>query len=162
MLLVVLIMWRLRSYASIMDLKLTYGVLELFFTFCYLGFHHFGQVIITMNMILLSSMVVFVLFTPVLQTLDAPSFFLEILAEKESGIFKQILSGKLDFHSAPWPSISDSAKELVQKMLERDPRKRISAHEVLCTSYCPKLRKSFFMLNSKMIWLMCRSPMDCG
>ncbi|CAI0556860.1 unnamed protein product [Linum tenue] len=53
-------------------------------------------------------------------------------AETESGIFRQILHGKIDFVSEPWPSISDSAKELIKKMLEKDPRKRISAHEVLC------------------------------
>ena len=52
--------------------------------------------------------------------------------ETEAGIFKQILHGDLDFVSEPWPSISDSAKELVKQMLERDPRSRISAHEVLC------------------------------
>ncbi|GKV32283.1 hypothetical protein SLEP1_g40897 [Rubroshorea leprosula] len=53
-------------------------------------------------------------------------------AETESGIFREILHGKLDLESDPWPNISDSAKDLMQKMLERDPRKRISAHEVLC------------------------------
>ncbi|KAF8018233.1 hypothetical protein BT93_H3200 [Corymbia citriodora subsp. variegata] len=53
-------------------------------------------------------------------------------AETESGIFRQILQGKLDFVSDPWPSISDSAKDLIKKMLERDPRKRLTAHEVLC------------------------------
>ncbi|XP_041021556.1 calcium-dependent protein kinase 11-like isoform X1 [Juglans microcarpa x Juglans regia] len=53
-------------------------------------------------------------------------------AETETGIFRQILQGKLDFESAPWPSISESAKDLIRKMLERDPTKRISAHEVLC------------------------------
>ncbi|CAI0396414.1 unnamed protein product [Linum tenue] len=53
-------------------------------------------------------------------------------AETESGIFRQILHGKIDFVSEPWPSISDSAKGLIKKMLEKDPRKRISAHEVLC------------------------------
>ncbi|KAL5558459.1 hypothetical protein UlMin_034670 [Ulmus minor] len=53
-------------------------------------------------------------------------------AETEAGIFKQILRGKVDFDSEPWPVISDSAKDLIQKMLERDPRRRISAHEVLC------------------------------
>ncbi|XP_065881100.1 calcium-dependent protein kinase 11 [Euphorbia lathyris] len=53
-------------------------------------------------------------------------------AENESGIFKLILRGKLDFESEPWPTISDSAKDLIRKMLERDPRTRISAHEVLC------------------------------
>ncbi|KAB1212092.1 Calcium-dependent protein kinase 11 [Morella rubra] len=53
-------------------------------------------------------------------------------AETEAGIFRQILQGKLDFESAPWPSISESAKDLIRKMLERDPRRRISAHEVVC------------------------------
>ncbi|OIW06564.1 hypothetical protein TanjilG_03958 [Lupinus angustifolius] len=53
-------------------------------------------------------------------------------AETEAGIFKQILHGELDFKSEPWPNISDSAKDLVKKMLDRDPKRRISAHEVLC------------------------------
>ncbi|KAG8088886.1 hypothetical protein GUJ93_ZPchr0011g27464 [Zizania palustris] len=55
-------------------------------------------------------------------------------AETEAGIFRQILRGKLDFESEPWPSISDSAKDLVRNMLCRDPRNRLSAHEVLCKS----------------------------
>ena len=53
-------------------------------------------------------------------------------SETEAGIFRQILRGKLDFESEPWPSISDSAKDLVRTMLCRDPTKRLSAHEVLC------------------------------
>uniref|UniRef100_A0A0E0MCX9 non-specific serine/threonine protein kinase n=1 Tax=Oryza punctata TaxID=4537 RepID=A0A0E0MCX9_ORYPU len=53
-------------------------------------------------------------------------------AETEAGIFRQILRGKLDFESEPWPSISDSAKDLVRNMLCRDPTKRLTAHEVLC------------------------------
>lgn len=48
------------------------------------------------------------------------------------GIFRQILQGKLDFESEPWPGISDSAKDLIRKMLDRNPKKRLSAHEVLC------------------------------
>nr|XP_011458410.1 PREDICTED: calcium-dependent protein kinase 11-like isoform X4 [Fragaria vesca subsp. vesca] len=53
-------------------------------------------------------------------------------AETEAGIFRQIMQGKIDFDSEPWPSISESAKDLMLKMLERDPRRRITAHEVLC------------------------------
>ncbi|KAF3444219.1 hypothetical protein FNV43_RR13909 [Rhamnella rubrinervis] len=53
-------------------------------------------------------------------------------AETEMGIFRQILQGKLDFESEPWPAISDSAKDLIRKMLERNPKKRLTAHEVLC------------------------------
>ncbi|XP_065873321.1 calcium-dependent protein kinase SK5 isoform X2 [Euphorbia lathyris] len=53
-------------------------------------------------------------------------------AETEIGIFRQILQAKLDFESEPWPSISDSAKDLIRKMLERSPKRRLTAHEVLC------------------------------
>ena len=53
-------------------------------------------------------------------------------AESEQGIFEQVLKGDLDFSSEPWPSISESAKDLVRKMLIRDPKKRLTAHEALC------------------------------
>ncbi|KAI4319556.1 hypothetical protein MLD38_033141 [Melastoma candidum] len=52
--------------------------------------------------------------------------------ETEQGIFEQVLKGDLDFESEPWPSISDEAKDLVRRMLVRDPKKRLTAHEVLC------------------------------
>ncbi|KAI3822675.1 hypothetical protein L1987_10270 [Smallanthus sonchifolius] len=52
--------------------------------------------------------------------------------ESENEIFEEVLRGKLNFSSDPWPSISESAKDLVRKMLVRNPRKRITAHEVLC------------------------------
>ncbi|KAI3823385.1 hypothetical protein L1987_04820 [Smallanthus sonchifolius] len=52
--------------------------------------------------------------------------------ESENEIFEEVLRGKLDFSSDPWPSISESAKDLVRKMLIRDPRKRITPHGVLC------------------------------
>lgn len=45
-----------------------------------------------------------------------------------------MLHGDLDFASDPWPSISDDAKDLVRRMLVRDPKKRLTAHEVLCES----------------------------
>ncbi|XP_057421700.1 calcium-dependent protein kinase SK5 [Lotus japonicus] len=53
-------------------------------------------------------------------------------AETEQGIFRQILMGRLDFQSEPWPSISDSAKDLIRKMLDRNPKTRLTAHQVLC------------------------------
>ncbi|KAJ4978446.1 hypothetical protein NE237_009226 [Protea cynaroides] len=52
--------------------------------------------------------------------------------ETEQGIFEQVLKGELDFESDPWPSVSDGAKDLVRRMLVRDPKKRLTAHEVLC------------------------------
>ncbi|KAJ4978306.1 hypothetical protein NE237_009086 [Protea cynaroides] len=52
--------------------------------------------------------------------------------ETEQGIFEQVLHGHLDFSTDPWPSISESAKDLIRRMLVRDPKKRLTAHQVLC------------------------------
>ncbi|KAK6932309.1 EF-hand domain [Dillenia turbinata] len=52
-------------------------------------------------------------------------------AETEKGIFDAILEGYIDFESDPWPSISSSAKDLVRRMLTQDPKKRITAAQVL-------------------------------
>lgn len=57
-------------------------------------------------------------------------------SETEQGIFEQVLKGELDFVSEPWPSISEGAKDLVRRMLIRDPKKRLTAHEVLCKYAC--------------------------
>ncbi|KAK4768736.1 hypothetical protein SAY86_026886 [Trapa natans] len=51
--------------------------------------------------------------------------------ETEHGIFEQVLKGDLDFESEPWPTISNGAKDLVKRMLVRDPKRRLTAHEVL-------------------------------
>ncbi|GFZ09261.1 calmodulin-domain protein kinase cdpk isoform 2 [Actinidia rufa] len=53
-------------------------------------------------------------------------------AETEQEIFQNVLHGDLDFSADPWPNISESAKDLVRKMLVRDPRRRLTAKEVLC------------------------------
>jgi calcium-dependent protein kinase len=53
-------------------------------------------------------------------------------AETEQGIFEQVLHGSLDFESDPWPSVSENAKDLLRKVLVRDPKKRLTAHQVLC------------------------------
>ncbi|KAG0479146.1 hypothetical protein HPP92_013865 [Vanilla planifolia] len=52
-------------------------------------------------------------------------------SESEHGIFKAILEAPVDLKSDPWPSISDGAKDLVKKMLCKDPQKRLTAFEVL-------------------------------
>ncbi|KAL5775357.1 hypothetical protein ACOSP7_012914 [Xanthoceras sorbifolium] len=52
-------------------------------------------------------------------------------AENEKGIFDAILKGEIDFESDPWPSISNSAKDLVRKMLTQDQKKRITSAQVL-------------------------------
>ncbi|XP_004508790.1 calcium-dependent protein kinase 10 [Cicer arietinum] len=52
-------------------------------------------------------------------------------AETEQGVALAILRGVLDFKREPWPQISDSAKSLVRQMLEPDPKKRLTAEQVL-------------------------------
>lgn len=57
-------------------------------------------------------------------------FFLNLI-ESENGIFNAILSGQVDFSSDPWPVISPQAKDLVRKMLNSDPKQRLTAAQVL-------------------------------
>jgi len=52
-------------------------------------------------------------------------------AETEKGIFDAILEGQIDFDTEPWPTISNSAKDLVRKMLTQDPKKRLTSAQVL-------------------------------
>jgi len=66
--------------------------------------------------------------------------------ESEIGIFRKILQGKLEFEINPWPSISESAKDLIKKMLESNPKKRLTAHQVLCKLSCLRKLMSFFFL----------------
>ena len=53
------------------------------------------------------------------------------IAETEKGIFDAILQGHIDFETDPWPKISNSAKDLVKKMLTQDPAQRITSAQVL-------------------------------
>eukprot|EP00955_Chlamydomonas_euryale_P086599 364228-Chlamydomonas_euryale.AAC.15 len=46
-------------------------------------------------------------------------------------IFKKIISKPLDLSSKPWPQISEAAKSCVRGMLARDPRKRLTAEQLL-------------------------------
>lgn len=53
------------------------------------------------------------------------------MLETENEVFKAVSEAKLDLQSAPWLSISPSAKDLVRKMLTVDPRKRITAADAI-------------------------------
>ncbi|KAG5019782.1 hypothetical protein AAZX31_06G180600 [Glycine max] len=52
-------------------------------------------------------------------------------AETEQGVALAILRGVIDFKREPWPQISESAKSLVRRMLEPDPKNRLTAEQVL-------------------------------
>ncbi|KAI3425213.1 hypothetical protein D9Q98_008981 [Chlorella vulgaris] len=49
----------------------------------------------------------------------------------EKEIFTSILRGNLDFTTAPWPSISDPAKDLVRGILNFDTQQRATAQDIL-------------------------------
>ncbi|KAL9229627.1 hypothetical protein vseg_005075 [Gypsophila vaccaria] len=49
----------------------------------------------------------------------------------EDGIFKEVLRNKPDFRRKPWPTISNSAKDFVRKLLVKDPRARLTASQAL-------------------------------
>lgn len=53
-------------------------------------------------------------------------------SETQQGIFDAVLKGHIDFESDPWPLISESAKDLIRKMLCMRPMDRLTAHQVLC------------------------------
>ncbi|XP_073148785.1 calcium-dependent protein kinase 8-like [Henckelia pumila] len=52
-------------------------------------------------------------------------------AETEQGVAQAIIKSVIDFKRDPWPKVSDNAKDLVKKMLDPDPNRRLTAHQVL-------------------------------
>ncbi|KMZ75851.1 Calcium dependent protein kinase 6 [Zostera marina] len=52
-------------------------------------------------------------------------------AETQQGIFDAVLKADIDFQSEPWPLISESAKELITRMLCRNSSERFTARQVL-------------------------------
>ncbi|KAL3515250.1 hypothetical protein ACH5RR_022152 [Cinchona calisaya] len=52
-------------------------------------------------------------------------------ARTESGIFRAVLKADPSFDEAPWPSLSSEAKDFVKRLLNKDPRKRMTAAQAL-------------------------------
>ncbi|KAJ6299493.1 hypothetical protein OIU76_020458 [Salix suchowensis] len=52
-------------------------------------------------------------------------------AETEQGVAQAIIRSVIDFKRDPWPRVSDNAKDLVMKMLNPDPKLRLTAQQVL-------------------------------
>ena len=51
--------------------------------------------------------------------------------DDERSIYEAILHSPLDLKSEPWPKVSSSAKELLRKMLMRDPKRRFTVSQVM-------------------------------
>ena len=54
-------------------------------------------------------------------------------ARTESGIFKSILKSDPSFEEAPWPLMSEEAKDFVKRLLTKDRHRRITAAQALST-----------------------------
>uniref|UniRef100_A0A7N0THB6 Calcium-dependent protein kinase n=1 Tax=Kalanchoe fedtschenkoi TaxID=63787 RepID=A0A7N0THB6_KALFE len=63
-------------------------------------------------------------------------------AETEQGVAQAIIRSVVDFKRDPWPKVSDNAKDLVRKMLNPDPKSRLTAQEVLDHPWLQNTKKA--------------------
>lgn len=79
------------------------------------------------------------------------NFWLEsiiLCAETEQGVAEAIIRSVVNFKKDPWPLVSDNAKDLVKKMLNPDPKQRLTAQEVLGNvQFCRRLSLLFIIIK---------------
>ncbi|KAJ8640904.1 hypothetical protein MRB53_017598 [Persea americana] len=63
-------------------------------------------------------------------------------AETEQGVAQAIIRSVLDFRRDPWPRVSENAKDLVKRMLDPDPKRRLTAQEVLDHPWVQNAKKA--------------------
>lgn len=63
-------------------------------------------------------------------------------AETEQGVAQAIIRSVIDFRRDPWPRVSENAKDLVRKMLNPDPKRRLTAQEVLDHPWLQNAKKA--------------------
>jgi calcium-dependent protein kinase len=66
----------------------------------------------------------------------------------EKEVYKKILNGSFDFTKAIWRTISQEAKDLINKLLVKDPKERISAQQALDH---PWIKNKLKMISRKSI-----------
>ncbi|KAL7101309.1 hypothetical protein ACP275_08G047100 [Erythranthe tilingii] len=53
-------------------------------------------------------------------------------ARTESGIFRAVVKAEPTYDEQPWPTMSSEAKDFVKRLLNKDPRKRMTAAQAIC------------------------------
>ncbi|KAI3462769.1 hypothetical protein Pfo_019432 [Paulownia fortunei] len=53
-------------------------------------------------------------------------------ARTESGIFRAVVKAEPTYEEPPWPTLSSEAKDFVKRLLNKDPRKRMTAAQAIC------------------------------
>ncbi|XP_024443541.1 calcium-dependent protein kinase 32 isoform X2 [Populus trichocarpa] len=62
--------------------------------------------------------------------------------ETEQGVAQAIIRSVIDFKRDPWPKVSENAKDLVRKMLDPDPKRRLTAQQVLDHPWLQNAKKA--------------------
>ncbi|KAK1434898.1 hypothetical protein QVD17_00652 [Tagetes erecta] len=63
-------------------------------------------------------------------------------AETEQGVAQAIIRSVINFKRDPWPKVSDNVKDLVKKMLDPDPKSRLTAQQALEHPWLFNLKKA--------------------
>ncbi|XP_023512155.1 calcium-dependent protein kinase 8-like isoform X3 [Cucurbita pepo subsp. pepo] len=58
------------------------------------------------------------------------------------GVAQAIIRSVIDFRRDPWPRVSENAKDLVRKMLDPNPKRRLTAQEVLDHPWLQNAKKA--------------------
>ena len=72
--------------------------------------------------------------------------YLPFLGSKESHTIAMIINKELEFPEKEWAKVSEEAKDLVKKLLDKDPNKRPMAQEVIMH---PWIQANMHGLSSK-------------
>lgn len=72
-------------------------------------------------------------------------------AGKRNELFKLILTKRLRFEGFVWEKISEDCKDLIRKLLEKDPKKRLTATEALNHKWFNSLQNQLIHTKSNMI-----------
>lgn len=86
-------------------------------------------------------------------------------ARSESGIFRAVLKADPSFDEQPWPALSAEAKDFVKRLLNKDPRKRMTAAQALsaCLIHCQLSSALIPIIGIPIVSLThfsCRSSLD--
>ncbi|XP_069368782.1 serine/threonine-protein kinase H1-like isoform X1 [Paralichthys olivaceus] len=55
--------------------------------------------------------------------------------DSRTRLYRSILRGKYSFHGDPWPSVSNLAKDFIQRLLALDSATRLTADQAICHSW---------------------------
>ncbi|KAL8038411.1 hypothetical protein ABFX02_11G104900 [Erythranthe guttata] len=81
-------------------------------------------------------------------------------ARTESGIFRAVVKAEPTYEEQPWPTLSTEAKDFVKRLLNKDPRKRMTAAQAICHPWIRNtndVKAPFDILTFKLMKVYLRS-----